>query len=72
MSSAHTPNWTPPERMTPSERLDELAQILSAGLRRMLSEQSSGLSAAGQDSLVDFSPLKSGVHRRKLRNRVGG
>lgn len=65
------PNWTPPERMTPSERLDELAQILSAGLRRILPEQSSSLSAKARDSLVDFSPLKSGAPRRKLRNRVG-
>ena len=66
------PHWTPPERMTPSERLDELAQILSAGLRRILHEQSSTLSASDRDSLVDFSPVESGVHRRKLRNRVGG
>jgi hypothetical protein len=72
MNSAPPMNWTPPERMTPSERLDELAQILSAGLRRILPNQSSTLSGAAPDSLVDFSPLKSGVHRRKLRNRVGG
>lgn len=65
---AHT-DWTPPERMTASERLDELARILGAGLRRILSEQSSSLSAATRDSSVDFSPLKSGVPRRKLRNR---
>jgi len=58
--------------MTAAERLDEVAQILRAGLRRILPEQSSTLSAATQDSLVDFSPLKSGVRRRKLRNRVGG
>jgi len=72
MNSAPPSNWTPPERMTAAERLDELAQILSAGLRRILTEQSSTLSAAAPDSLVDFSPLKSGAHRRKLRNRVGG
>jgi hypothetical protein len=66
------PNWTPPERMTASERLDELAQILCVGLRRILPEQSSSLSAPAPDSLVDFSPLKSGVRRHKLRNRVGG
>jgi hypothetical protein len=71
-TSPIAPNWTPPERMTGAERLDELAQILSAGLQRILPEQSSTLSAPDRDSLVDFSPLKSGVHRRKLRNRVGG
>ncbi len=58
--------------MTASERLDELAQILCAGLRRIQPEQSSSLSAPDRDSLVDFSPLKSGVRRHKLRNRVGG
>ena len=58
--------------MTTSERLDELAQILSAGLRRILPEQSSSLSAQTRDSFVDFSPLRSGVRRHKLRNRVGG
>jgi hypothetical protein len=73
MSTSPTPpNWTPPTRMTAAERLDEVAQILSAGLRRILPEQSSTLSAETRDSLVDFSPLKSGVRRRKLRNRVGG
>ena len=73
MSTNSTPpNWTPPARMTAAERLDELAQILSAGLRRILPEQSRSLSAQTRDSLVDFSPLKSGVRRRKLRNRVGG
>lgn len=73
MSTIPTPpNWTPPERMTASERLDELARILGADLRRILPEQSSSLSAPTRDGLVDFSPLKSGVRRRKLRNRVGG
>jgi hypothetical protein len=60
-----SPNWTPPNRMTTSDRLDELAQILSAGLRRILPEQSSSLSAQTRDSLVDFSPRKSGGRRAK-------
>ncbi len=73
MSTNSTPpNWTPLDRMTAADRLDELAQILSAGLRRILPEQSSSLSAQTRDSFVDFSPLRSGVRRRKLRNRVGG
>ena len=72
MSNNSAENWKAPERMTPAQRLDELAQILSAGLIRMFAAQSSSLSAEGRDSLVDFSPLKSGVRRRKLRNRVGG
>jgi len=57
---------------TAAKRLDELAQILSAGLRRILPEQSSTLLCRDPNSLVDFSPLKSGVRRRELRNRVGG
>jgi hypothetical protein len=73
MSTNHTsPNWTPPSQMTGAERLDELALVLRAGLRRILPEQSSSLSASSGDSSLDFSPLKSGVARRKLRNRTGG
>jgi len=65
-------NWTHPAGMTPAERLDELAHILAAGLIRMFVAQSSSLSAPTRDSFVDFSPPKSGGHRRKLHNRVGG
>ena len=72
MSSTSHRNWTPPQRMTPAERLDELAHILAAGLIRMFAAQSSSLSAPARDSFVDFSPLKSGGHRRKMHNRVGG
>jgi hypothetical protein len=63
------PNWAPPEQMTASERLDELARLLCAGLRRVQPEQSSPLSEPFGESFVDFSPLKSGVRRRKLRER---
>lgn len=63
------PAWIPPERMSASERLDELARLLCAGFRRMETGQSTPLCAPAGDSLVDFSPLKSGVRRRKLRER---
>ena len=59
------------EHMGRDERLEELAQLLCAGLMRILTEKSSLLSAPTKDSLVDFSPLKSGIARRKLRNRSG-
>jgi hypothetical protein len=59
------------EPMGRDERLEELAQLLCAGLKRILTEQSSPLSASTRDSSVDFSPLKSGIARRKLRNRSG-
>jgi hypothetical protein len=48
---------------------NEVAHILCAGLRRILPEQSSSLSSSKRDSSVDFSPLKSGIARRKLRHR---
>jgi hypothetical protein len=50
------------------ERLTELAQILASGVRRILAAQSSSLSSPNGDSLLDFSPLKSGVRRRKRLN----
>ena len=59
------------EVMGQSDRIDELAQLLCAGLKRILTQQSSPLSASTRDSSVDFSPLKSGIARRKLRNRSG-
>ena len=72
MISHHQPiNRGSFEPMARDERLEELAQLLCAGLKRILTEQSSLLSASTKDSLVDFSPLKSGIARRKLRNRSG-
>ena len=58
--------------MTPAQRLDELAQILSAGLIRMFAAQSSPLSAPQSQTVVDLAPAKSGGHRRKPHNRLGG
>jgi hypothetical protein len=71
MNDYSSQNWKAPERMTASERLDELAQILAAGLIRMFAEQSSALSAPPSQRVVDLSARKSGVRSRKLRNRVG-
>jgi len=72
MNDFSSHNWKSPERMTAAERLEELAQILAAGLIRMFAEQSSPLSAQQSQIVVDFSAPKSGVRSRKLRNRVGG
>lgn len=72
MSNSLLPLWSPPDRMTPAQRLDELAQILAAGLIRMLGAQSSSLSPAQSQTVVDLPPPKSGGHRRKPHNRVGG
>jgi hypothetical protein len=65
------PNPVPADRLSADERLDELASILAAGLRRVLPEQSSSLSAAGEDSSFDILALKRRVGRRKPSNRVG-
>ncbi len=61
-----------PDRMSADERLTELCSILAAGLRRVLSEQSSSLSPAGRDSSFDILALTRRVGRRKPSNRVGG
>jgi hypothetical protein len=66
------PNPLLPARLSADERLDELAQIIAAGLRRILPEQSSSLFAPGEDSSFDILALKRRVGRRKPSNQVGG
>jgi hypothetical protein len=66
------PNPIPAERLTAEARLDEVARNLAAGLRRILSKQSSSLSAQGGESSFDILALKCRVGRRKPNNRVGG
>jgi hypothetical protein len=66
------PNPLSPGHLSVDERLDELASIVAAGLRRLLPEQSSSLLAAGEDSSFDILALKHRVGRRKPSNRVGG
>ena len=65
------PNPLCPERMSADARLAEIARILAAGVVRLNTAQSSGLSAENGDSFVDFSPRKSGGRRAK-RIRIGG
>jgi len=66
------PNPIPAERLSADARLDEVARILAIGLRRILSEQSSSLSAESGESSFDILALKRRVGRRKPNNRVGG
>ena len=47
-------------RMTAAERLDELALILAAGVRRLRARQSSRLSGEWENSCVDFTANQSG------------
>lgn len=67
-----TPNPLLSARLSADERLDELAFILAAGLRRILPEQSSSLSANERESSLDILALKRRVGRRKPSNRIGG
>jgi hypothetical protein len=53
-------NALKPEHMTYDERLGELAAILSVGLMRLQTRQSSHLSAIPGDSYLDFMPNQSG------------
>jgi hypothetical protein len=64
-------NALSPEQMTAAERLDEIAEILGAGLMRLRAGQSSPLSIPNGDSFLDFSPPKSS-RGGKPRCRVGG
>jgi len=65
------PNPLCPERMSAQARLAEIGRIVAAGVIRLNTAQSSGLSAESGDSFVDFSPRKSGGRRAK-RIRIGG
>jgi hypothetical protein len=54
-----------PGHMTAAERLDEVAEILAAGLMRLRSRKSSPLSHANGESSLDFSPDQSGHARAR-------
>lgn len=62
------PNALHPDRMTAAERLDEVADILAAGLIRLKTRKSRRLSADRGDSCLDFTARQSGhvpVNRRR-------
>ena len=58
-------------QLAAAKRLDEIGEILAAGLMRLWAQQSSSLSAPNGDSFLDISPAKSG-RGRKPRCRIGG
>lgn len=62
------PNTQDPGRMSPGERLGEVARILAAGLVRLHARQSSIEFAKDRDCRVDFRPEQS-VSRT---NRMAG
>ena len=72
-----SPMISPAERKptnTPASKLrrEELIDILSAGLQRLFSQQSSSLSQPTGDSCLDFTSRQSGVRRQRYRERTGG
>lgn len=48
-----------PDRMSAAERLDEIAEILAAGLMRLQARKSSPLSPTGGESLLDCAAHQS-------------
>lgn len=53
-------NGIDPDRLSPAERLAEIAEILAAGLIRLQSRQSSPLSADSGESSLDYTAHRSG------------
>lgn len=62
-------NALKPDLMTAAERLDEVAEILAAGLQRALARQSSAQSADLGESSLDCPGDRSG-HANVLRGDV--
>ena len=57
-----------PDHMTAAERLDEVAEILAAGIIRLKARKSSGISVDRGDSCLDFTAPQRGhvsVNRRR-------
>ncbi len=59
-----------PDRMSAVERLDEIAELLAAGLMRLQARKSSPLSAAGGESLLDCAAHQSS-HVDRLTSHGG-
>ena len=56
-------------RVTPEERLKELAEILAAGLMRVAARKSSEVCADSGESSLHFSPTQSG-HPTQSSRRI--
>jgi hypothetical protein len=64
------PNPVDPEHLSPAERLDEIAEILAAGLMRLRVRKSSPLSPDCGESSLDCSGTQSG-HANALKTHGG-
>jgi hypothetical protein len=60
-------NALDPRRLSAAERLDEIADILAAGLMRLRARKSSPLSRDRRESSLDFSPDQRGHARPRER-----
>jgi hypothetical protein len=60
-------NAVHPDRLTPDERLSEIAEILALGLTRLRARQSSALPADLGESLLDCAANQSG-HANVLKD----
>jgi hypothetical protein len=49
-----------PDLMTPAERLDEIAEILAAGILRVRARLRASRGSTAEQVRVDFSPRRSG------------
>jgi hypothetical protein len=49
-----------PDLMTPAERLDEIAEVLAAGILRVRARLSAPQGSTAEQVRVDFSPNRSG------------
>jgi hypothetical protein len=61
------PNSIHPDRLTPAERITEIAEILAMGLMRLRARKSSPLSREHGESSLDFSPDQRGHARPRER-----
>jgi hypothetical protein len=63
------PNALHPDLMTPAERLDEIAEILAAGIIRLRARLRAHRGSTGEQVRVDFPPRRSGHARPSGQRR---
>jgi hypothetical protein len=60
-----------PDLMTPAERLDEIAELLAAGILRVRAHLRAPRGSTAEQVRVDFSPRRSGHVRPSGQRRRG-
>ena len=63
------PNGVHPDLLTSAERLDEIAEILAAGILRVRARLSAPRGSTAEQVRVDFSPRQSGHARPSGQRR---